>query len=945
MDYSAANVEQAVLQFYCNGNLHPEVHQWLTRAQISPQAWTFCWDLVQPDKGTEIQFFGASTLHVKISRFWHEVPPDQYESLKSRLMEKILQFVNGPKLVLTRLFVSLGSFINQTAPEVWPDPIENLITTFQRQEFHNVTNIQRCKMLLEILTVIPEEFFSANLGHHRRTVLRAELNKGRDQVLPLIQSLLNSHSPTEVYEVALKCFSSWVEFGVPVNEGEQIILSVFQSLHNPQLFEIATDTLTNVFSNPDSHRYTVTMQKLLVHVLQLQDMLKKSAEGHDLETCHGLTRVIVSLAENHTKLIVDSVLNEDEQIRTRVMAFLHLVLFCTSMPGHFPVDENCSDLTFTFWYILQDEVGMVEVSKHQLLFPVFQPIYFSLMEVLVHKVQYPSETEYAGWSAEEKEQFRCYRQDIGDTMMYAFNILKEPLLGHMCNALAGFVNVKTAPVHWQMIEAIFYLFSCVAESIDLEESVYLPALLKLLPQIPFNNVQLISTTLSMIGSFGEWMNCHPENLGCIIPLILQGLGNSEVATAATMALKDVSRENLDHMQPYTGQILSACQSVLEGNTLKSRDALRLMSCAGQVLSILPFTEIMQYLEKILSPHIAELEQLVKQEPNAVNKNAILLKVNLLSWLFSSLDTERESPKPKTDTPKPVLVVLQQIMPIIQALVTKWITDEGIIEAVCEVFRKSIRTLMDDFSPVSQEVAQLTIQMYQAIPHFAILDLVRQIILLFGSDSNFEPFTKMLLSTICSKSLEIFHNIPAIREKTDVIEAFMSFLAQILKKMRHLVTNVNCNLIGLFHAGIIGMSMPEHHTVKAACSFMNEFLTAGYEVECIKEVIEAHGEHLVDRILRSIGGESSRGVMDNISDVLFLLNKFHVAHFNVWLGQMVVKDDYPSVRVTKKDKEQFVKTIIRERVNKRKVRSVIKEFSLLCRGLLGTEYAAQAAALI
>ena len=64
---------------------------------------------------------------------------------------------------------------------------------------------------------------------------------------------------------------------------------------------------------------------------------------------------------------------------------------------------------------------------------------------------------------------------------------------------------------------------------------------------------------SCTGSFGEWMNCHPENLGCIIPLILQGLGNTEVATAATMALKDVSRENLDHMQPYTGQILSACQ--------------------------------------------------------------------------------------------------------------------------------------------------------------------------------------------------------------------------------------------------------------------------------------------------------------------------------------------------------------------------------------------------
>ena len=43
------------------------------------------------------------------------------------------------------------------------------------------------------------------------------------------------------------------------------------------------------------------------------------------------------------------------------------------------------------------------------------------------------------------------------------------------------------------------------------------------------------------------------------------------------------------------------------------------------------------------------------KPSAVNKNAILLKVNLLSWLFSSLDTEKESQKPNTDTPKPVSI--------------------------------------------------------------------------------------------------------------------------------------------------------------------------------------------------------------------------------------------------------------------------------------------------
>ena len=53
------------------------------------------------------------------------------------------------------------------------------------------------------------------------------------------------------------------------------------------------------------------------------------------------------------------------------------------------------------------------------------------------------------------------------------------------------------------------------------------------------------------------MSCHPESLGCAIPLLLQGIGNPEVAMPATMALKDVTRENLDHIQPYIQQILQA----------------------------------------------------------------------------------------------------------------------------------------------------------------------------------------------------------------------------------------------------------------------------------------------------------------------------------------------------------------------------------------------------
>lgn len=72
-------------------------------------------------------------------------------------------------------------------------------------------------------------------------------------------------------------------------------------------------------------------------------------------------------------------------------------------------------------------------------------------------------------------------------------------------------------------------------------------------------LRLYSVHDFFLGSFGEWLNYHPDILGSVIPLILQGLTNSEVATAATMSLKDVTRENLDHISPFIHQILSSSQ--------------------------------------------------------------------------------------------------------------------------------------------------------------------------------------------------------------------------------------------------------------------------------------------------------------------------------------------------------------------------------------------------
>ena len=55
-----------------------------------------------------------------------------------------------------------------------------------------------------------------------------------------------------------------------------------------------------------------------------------------------------------------------------------------------------------------------ESDRAKFYLEMFGPLYQSLIETLLVKVQFPPDVTYESeWSSEDKEAFRCYRQDIG----------------------------------------------------------------------------------------------------------------------------------------------------------------------------------------------------------------------------------------------------------------------------------------------------------------------------------------------------------------------------------------------------------------------------------------------------------------------------------------------------------------------------------------------------
>jgi len=58
---------QAVMQFYHSSGGQAEINRWLTNAQISPNAWSFAWQLIQPQK---VRFEYSSEYKYRLKTFY-----------------------------------------------------------------------------------------------------------------------------------------------------------------------------------------------------------------------------------------------------------------------------------------------------------------------------------------------------------------------------------------------------------------------------------------------------------------------------------------------------------------------------------------------------------------------------------------------------------------------------------------------------------------------------------------------------------------------------------------------------------------------------------------------------------------------------------------------------------------------------------------------------------
>ncbi|XP_028986913.1 importin-13-like [Betta splendens] len=952
LELTVENVESALYQLYFDPDMeHKNVAQkWLTQAQASAQAWQFCWVLLGPDKLPEVQFFGASTLHTKISRHWSDLPAEQHEGLRLQLLAHILRFSSGPKMVLTRLCVALASMALNLIPQAWPQPVADMVRAFQPQKPApgGVSGAgaapdphAHCLALLELLTVLPEEFQSSRLARARRAQLREALAGEWAVACPMLRQLLQSQdSSSRVKEKVLRCLSSWVGLDVPLGQSHELVQDCFPALSRPELFDTAVEAIVGAVSQPDCQRYTSALLGLVPLVLGLHDQLKTAALDGDGETSHGICRIAVAMGETHSRVLLEQVEHWQEYL-----ALVNMILFCTGIPGHYPVSETTSSLTLTFWYTLQDDILSFEDEKQAVYLQVYRPVYFQLVDVLLHKSHYPSQEEYESWSSDDKEQFRIYRVDISDTLMYVYEMLGAELLSNLYDRLGRQLMDPQQSAVWQDTEALLFGFQSITETIDVNYSDVIPGLIALIPRVNVSNVMLADTVMYTIGSLAEWLADHPVMLAGILPMVLQGLAKAELSVSSVSTLKRICRECRHDLGPYAQEILSASQDVLVKEVHKSSQCMWLMQALGFLLSALPPEEVLDRLQPLISPHVQQLDTLAQQEPNPANKQPIVHILGMLSSLFTTLDVNTQADglegaggpalTRSQSSHNPVVVVLQQVFTLIQSVLSKWLDDSEVVEAVCGVFDKSLRTLLHDFGPVVAQLSEMLGQIYSAFPQASALDLARQMVPIFAGEERHIANIRNLTEALTASTLAIFHQ--GLRDHPDIAESFMYLHAQILKRKPDLYLSDKLDTNALFYCGVLSLKCPETPTVKAASLFFTELLPRCKDVSPLAEVLQRDGKLLTETVLQAVGGGSPRNLTEHFSEVLLSLNRHCPALFSQWMKETLQAPGFPSAQVSAEQKQTFSQQLLREQSNKRRVKELVQEFSLLCRGLQGSGY--------
>ncbi|KAI9495182.1 armadillo-type protein [Zychaea mexicana] len=806
---SVAQVLEALSALYSASDPQAknEASRWLNTFQKQQEAWgTVDYLLKADDSNTETRLFAAQTFRQKITYDLRDLEPAARLALRDSLVERLTVFATGPKPVMLQLCLALADLAIQLSE--WKTAVKDMVA-----KFGGSPDTAVC--LLEFLTVLPEELNTntrlplTDHEYKEQGVSLLESNSGEVLKL-LIMYMQSSAGNIDLQERVFKCLSSWLRAGdvdIAILGNSPLMSMAFEALDNEQLFDVAVDLgVEIIFETRDFNATTSNLvRNIYQYMVPLLDKIREAKEEEDSDKVRGYCRLFVSAGEAYVPLIIQ---HPDD-----LNAILEGIMLCTAYN-----DLEIVPITFKFW----DELTYALMNpRNDQAISTLSRYYDALVDIIIQHLHYPDDV--ASWSAKERDDFKDFRHDMGDTLKDCCKVLKPaPCL---TKPLLQLQKLLTTPnTKWQQIEApIFSLRAMGAQVPDDEEQV-MPQIQDLLSRLPDHPKIRYAATL-VISRYTFWTRTHPQYITYQLNFISAGFQNEEVAAASALALKHLCKDCNELLIDYLSELHPFYTSIIR--TLPFIDALEVTEAIAHVLAVVPVSNLQNALQQFCLPLAQDLHSIAIKEGNVQSRDDHQKACDLLELIAAFISIIH--PDVPLGQPNPCVNFVNELWPIFDLCLKNLGTDSEVCEQLGKCFKSCVQSYRLAFVPLLPQLMDRLVTGFQLSGFSVYLFVSYRIIREYAEGGEDNAAVCFSLVERLSQIMLTKANNTKFDDMPDVVEEYFGLLTALLEAApTHLLHSTLFPTV--FQLGFAGLSMGEVRALSSVIVFYRRLLGIALSVD-------------------------------------------------------------------------------------------------------------------
>ncbi|KAI8889030.1 ARM repeat-containing protein [Backusella circina FSU 941] len=825
-----------------------EANRWLESFQKKPESWQVADYLLKAEEtNTEARLFAAQTFKQKITYDLRDLDPTARLQLRDSLVELLVRFAKGPKAIMIQLCLAMADLAIQMLEwkTVVPDLVEKLGKT-----------PESVSCLLEFLKVLPEE-----MNNNTRLPLSDSEYKERgqdlieassEQVLNVLTLYLQSSGGNEeIQESIFNCLTSWIRSGevdIRVLSQSPLMQVAFEMLNSDALFDAAVDVVSEIiYETRDILESQALIERIYPLFTAMLPKLRQAIAEEDSDQVRGYCRLFIEAGEAYVSLIA-----------THPEAFGTLLDGITECSAY--KDLEIVPMTFKFWYELRN---VLETDKYKQAIPALSPYFDALVDIMIVHLHY--QPDGSEMSAEERDDFREFRHEMGDTIKDCCRILTAKRC--LAKPLSLLTQLLSKPeTTWQQIEAPIFSLRAMGSEVPKDENEVMPHIMEFLSKLPDHPKIRYAATL-VISRYSFWTAEHPEFITYQLNFISAGFQNSEVAAAGALALKNLCKDCNKLLVDYTGQLHTFYLNVVK--SLPFRDILEVTEAVSHVINVLDVSAIENALKLFCLPVAKELNDIVIKPSNTTTKEEQTKAGDLLEQLcvfFQIIRPQIIAETPEL-TPHPCVETINDISPVFDVVIKNYGGVPTIAEPLCKCFSAFMESYQFFAYSLAQKLIEGVVYAFEATFVADYLWVANKFVRIYGGNENVNQACFQVLHRLHQAVFTKFdENNP--KDYPDVVEDYFRLVVTALDTDPALIFS-STDICIAFQFGFHCFTVTEERPLASVFTFYRRFLSFKdkFPTPIIHQMFFSYGERLTASLFNGLIDHFHQ---DSIPDVAALL---------------------------------------------------------------------------